>query len=294
MSFQSADDHTETDVDFAFLDWKVNDHLNLRAGQNKNPFGLYSEYFGIGTYSPFNNVPQSIYGGNAIGNEFYRGVGAAGRTFLPKQWEMNYDAFFGGLLNDELNPAEKTRDAILAGQPTVLISHTGEDVRQAAGGRISFARPDHGFKFGINGATGISPDKGRQNIVGAFASFDTAKWLLRSEIGHSYELGFINFTGAYLEAGYKIDKHWQPVFRYDWARQHLSTPVPLPEQLMHHREVASGLNYWVTPKAVVKFSYHHNEGNLLSLPQGSDLDVASLNKLPKSTNLATLGLSLVF
>src|SRR5262249_35236893 len=121
ISFQSADDQTETDVDFAFLDWKLNDKLSLRAGQNKNPFGLYSEYFGIGTMHPFNDTPQSIYGGTAIGNEFYRGVGAAGRAFLPKNWELNYDLLFGGLLNDELNGAEKLSDAIMAGAPTVRI-----------------------------------------------------------------------------------------------------------------------------------------------------------------------------
>jgi hypothetical protein len=293
FSFQSADDHTETDVDFAFLDWKVTDKFNLRAGQNKNPFGLYGEYFGIGTAYPFNNVPQSIYGGTAIGNEFYRGVGGAGRAFLSQKWELDYDLFFGGLLNDELNPAERTSDAILAGQPTVSMERGSEEIRQAFGGRVMFARPDNGLKFGITGSAGISPDKGRNNILGAFASFDTVRWMLRSEIGHSYEPGFINFTGAYLEAGYKIKKHWQPVFRYDWARQHLNTLALVPEQLKHHREVAGGLNYWVTAKAVVKGSYHHIEGNLLSLPRG-DLSVAGMSTLPKSTDVATIGMSLVF
>ena len=293
ISFQSADDHTETDVDFAFLDWKVNDHFSLRAGQNKNPFGLYSEYFGIGTMNPFNNVPQSIYGGTAIGNEFYRGVGGAGRAFLSKQWELDYDVLFGGLLNDELNPAEKLSDAIQAGQPTVQIDHSGEEIRQAFGGRLTLARPESGFKFGVSGTSGISPDKGRNNIAGAFASYDTARWLLRSELGHSYEPGFVNFTGAYLEAGYKIDRHWQPVFRYDWARQHLNSAVPVPEELKHHREIAGGVNYWISPKAVVKGSYHHVEGNLLSLPTG-ELNVTSLSGLPKSTDLGTIGLSLVF
>src|SRR5207248_1850894 len=39
MSFQAADDHVETDIDFAFVDWRVNDKLSVRAGQAKNPFG---------------------------------------------------------------------------------------------------------------------------------------------------------------------------------------------------------------------------------------------------------------
>src|SRR5882672_66642 len=98
ISFQSADDHTETDVDFAFIDWRVNDKLTLRGGQAKNPFGLYSEYLGIGTLYPFNDVPQSIYGGTGIGNEFYRGFGVSGRAFATRKWEMNYDFFGGGLL----------------------------------------------------------------------------------------------------------------------------------------------------------------------------------------------------
>jgi len=293
ISFQSADDQTETDVDFAFIDWKLNDRLTLRAGQAKNPFGLYSEYLGIGTLYPFNDVPQSIYGGNAIGDEFYRGVGVAGRVFNTRKWEMTYDFFGGGMLNDELNPAERISDAFEAGQSTASIELESEEIHQAFGGRLTLARPDSGFRFGINGHTGISPDKGRQNAVGAFVAYDTERWLLHSEFGHSFEPGFIHFSGAYVEAGYKIARHWQPVFRYDWARQGLVTTAVIPDSYKSHREIGGGLNFWITPKAVIKGSYHHVNGNLLSVPRG-DLDLTTLNDVPKTTDLGTVGVAFVF
>jgi hypothetical protein len=295
ISFQSADDHTETDVDFAFLDWKVNDKLSVRAGQAKNPFGLYSEFLGIGTLYPFNDVPQGIYGGTGIGSEFYRGVGVTGRAFATKKWEMNYDFFFGGILVDELGPAERISDAILNEQSVAQIEDRAEEEHQTFGGRFTFARPDNGFKFGINGNSGISSDVGRHTIVGAFAAYDTAKWLLRSEYGYQFEAGFTHHSAAYVEAGYKIDSHWQPVFRYDWARQGLILPLILPDKLFSHREVAVGLNYWVNPKAVVKFSYHHVDGNLLAVPRGEiDLSDLLFSAIPKTTNLATFGLSFIF
>jgi len=293
ISFQSADDQTETDVDFAFIDWKVNDRLTVRAGQAKNPFGLYSEYLGIGTLYPFNDVPQSIYGGTAIGNEFYRGFGGAGRAFATRKWEMDYDFFGGGLLNDELNPAERISTAFQAGQSTAAIENESEEIHQAFGGRLTLARPDDGFRIGINGNTGISPDKGRHTVVGAFVAYDSARWLLHSEFGHSFEAGFIHFSGAYLEAGYKLNRHWQPVFRYDWAREGLVSLVAIPDSYKSHREVGGGLNYWITPKAVVKGSYHHVTGNLLAVPRG-DLDLTTLNDVPKTTDLGTIGVAFVF
>jgi len=293
VSFQAANDHTETDVDFAFLDWKVNDKFNVRAGQVKNPYGLYSEYMGIGTVYPFNDIPQSIYGGTSIGKEFYRGVGISGTALTTKKWETTYDLFFGSLLNDEINPAEQIRDAFLNEQSTVTIESSSESIRQTVGGRLTLARPHSGLRFGVNGNSGISPDKGRQSVLGAFASYDTGKWLLRSEFGHAFEAGFIHFTGAYVEAGYKINPHWQPVFRYDWARQGLVSPIAIPDDFKSHREVGGGLNYWVNPKAVLKFSYHHVEGNLLAVPLG-DLALDNLSVVPKSTDLATFGLAFVF
>lgn len=293
VSFQSADDHTETDVDFAFIDWRVNDRFTLRGGQVKNPFGLYSEFLGIGTVYPFNDVPQSIYGGTTIGKEFYRGIGASGTTFTTRKWEGTYDVFFGELLNDEINPAEQISDAVQNGQSFATIEDSSEPIRQTFGGRLTIARPDTGLRFGVNGNSGMSPDKGRQSVVGAFASYDTAKYLLRAEFGNAFEAGFVHYTGAYAEAGYKIDRHWQPVFRYEWARQGLATPIAIPDNFKSHREFAGGLNYWVNAKAVVKGSYHHVEGNLLSVPRG-DLDLASLSAVPKTTNLATFGLAFVF
>jgi hypothetical protein len=293
VSFQAADDRTETDVDFAFLDWKINDKLNVHAGQVKNPFGLYSEFFGVGTIYPFNDVPQSIYGGNAIGNEFYRGAGISGQVLTTRKWEANYDLFFGSLLNDEINPAEQISDALISGQSSVTIADSSESIRQAFGGRLTVARPDSGLRFGIDGNTGISPDKGRHSVVGAFAAYDTGKWLLRSEYGYSFETGYIHFIGTYVEAGYRINRHWQPVFRYDWARQGLFTPVVVPDSFKSHREIGAGLDYWVNTKSVLKFSYHHVDGNLLSVPR-SDLDLANLSFIPKTTDVATFGLAFVF
>ena len=129
--------------------------------------------------------------------------------------------------------------------------------------------------------------------LGAFASYDTAKYLLRAEFGNAFESGFIHHSGAYVEAGYKIDRHWQPVFRYEWAREGLVTPVAIPDSFKSHRDIGGGLDYWVNPKAVLKFSYHHVDGNMLSVPRG-DLDLASLFAAPKTTDMATFGLAFVF
>jgi hypothetical protein len=295
FSIQAAHDHAETDVDFAFLNWKVNDRLSFRIGQNKNPYGLYSEYQGIGTQFPFNDTPNSIYGGTGIGNEFYRGLGVTGRAFSTKNWEVGYDFFAGSRLNDELSPAEQISDAFLNGQTTTDIEESSEEIRQTFGGRITLSRPESGFRLSINGNSGISPDKGRNTIFGGSASYDTAKWLLRSEYGYVFEAGFVHKAAAFFEGGYKVTDHWQPVFRYEWARMGLNAPTAalVPDRFKSHREVGVGLNYWINPRAVVKFSYHNIDGNMLSLPLGT-IDLTNLAVIPKNTNAVTLGMGFVF
>ena len=50
---------TTTNLDYVFGEWRFTDALKLRAGQVKQPFGIYTEVYDVGTIRPFLALPQS-------------------------------------------------------------------------------------------------------------------------------------------------------------------------------------------------------------------------------------------
>ena len=59
------DGATKAELDYAFGEYKFTDALKLRAGQVKQPFGLFTELMDVGTVRPFLYLPQSLYGPTA-------------------------------------------------------------------------------------------------------------------------------------------------------------------------------------------------------------------------------------
>jgi len=62
-----------------------------------------------------------------------------------------------------------------------------------------------------------------------------------------------------------------------------------PRSLLRHNEDAVGVNYWFTPRFVLKLSYHHVNGNLFSVPKLFDNAVQN-NRLKKQTNVVVFGM----
>ena len=53
---------THIKLDYAFAEWTFSDKLHLRAGKVKQPFGISTEVFAVGTLRPFTELPQAVYG----------------------------------------------------------------------------------------------------------------------------------------------------------------------------------------------------------------------------------------
>jgi hypothetical protein len=67
------EDGEEIELDFAFADWRLGGTSHFRIGQVKQPFGIYTELFDVGTLRPLLDLPQGIYGPQGIVAEAYRG-----------------------------------------------------------------------------------------------------------------------------------------------------------------------------------------------------------------------------
>jgi hypothetical protein len=62
-----------------------------------------------------------------------------------------------------------------------------------------------------------------------------------------------------------------------------------------HREAAIGLNYWLSPKLVVKSSFHRVNGNRFAVPPPETFpDLVAAGQLQHETSLFMFGVNFAF
>jgi len=111
-----SDENFDLDVEWAYLDWILNDTVSLRGGKVKEPVFLISDYIEVGYAYPWIRPPQEVYRNNPINtiNGFealvQMDVGGMGLTIqpylgsntegVPNQPGLTFDAsnFYGAAL----------------------------------------------------------------------------------------------------------------------------------------------------------------------------------------------------
>ncbi len=61
-----SDENFDLDVEWAYLDWRLNNVMSLRAGKVKEPVFLISDYIEVGYAYPWIRPPQEVYRNNPI------------------------------------------------------------------------------------------------------------------------------------------------------------------------------------------------------------------------------------
>ncbi len=265
------DGEIETDLDYAFGEWTFSNLLKLRAGRIKQPFGIYTEIFEVGTLRPFISLPQSIYGPVGIVAEGYDGAGLTG-TYGMDDWSIRYDVY-GGQLFAKLHAL-------------VALPEGSIKTPDMFGGRIGVETPLDGLSFGASGYFGpnsltevpgitATRSNGRRFAVGAHGEYLSEAWLFRAEYTHSSVQAQSNTDSAYAEIAYKFYGGWQIAYRIDWANLDLLDPTlkaSIPSGGADHKDYTGGINYWFSPNFVVKTAYHYIQGNRFSQPETLLLD----------------------
>ena len=263
---------TEADLDYVFGEWRVTDAFKLRAGQVKQPFGIYTEVYDVGTIRPFLSLPQSMYGLSGMVGEAYRGVGFTGSRALGK-WEISYDAYTGGLhrLEDE-TPGDSYRVLNGTTDDTLGIEGLGgESTDRLYGGRLWLATPLQGLRFGGSTYRGESFEEGEENeVISAYAGsveYMANKVTLRGEYAYTWENDNDNMTGYYVEGSLRPYGKWEIAGLFDDWKADLDGPEYKDAlSLIRHKEVAAGLNYRFSPNFVLKMSHHWVDGNRFAMP----------------------------
>ena len=267
-----AQGETEADLDYAFGEWRVNDAFKLRAGQVKQPFGIYTEVYDVGTVRPFLSLPQSVYGRSGMIGEAYRGVGFTGVRSLGS-WEVEYDAYAGGLnrLEDEM-PGDSYR--VMNGTTTDTLGVEGlgsESTDRLYGGRIWLSTPIQGLRFGGSSYRGTNFEQGEEDEVSTTLAgsleYVANRFTVRSEYVHAYENDNDKQTGYYGELSLRPYGKWEIAGLFNEWRADLDGPEYRDAlSLLRHKEQALGLNYRFSTNFVVKLSHHWVDGNRFALP----------------------------
>lgn len=294
------------DLDYAFAEWVASDHVKLRIGRVKHPLGLYGEVFNVGTVRPFQYLPQSIYGEDGFTAKAYNGAGLTGLLRRGK-WELQYDVYTGEIDGDYAIPLPPSATAVGVDVNASPFRNIGFRYRNVIGGRLQASTPIEGLLIGASAysandhfVTSATNRKVARTVAIGSAEYARGPLTLRSEWGRGESEGLHTHKGGYVEGSWRVTPKWQLAARYD--KLHFD-PIGFPNsfkgplsQLKDHKDVAFGVNYWLTSSFVLRTDFHKTQGNRFMYPdtlRELNSDVAA-GKLGSSSSALILGAQFSF
>jgi len=272
-------DGSDVSLDYAFVDWQLDNAFHIRAGKVKHPFGIYTEVAGLGTVRPLLNLPQSVYGPIALVSKSYRGIGVRGGLPFAPGWSLDYDIYGGGI---EFEQEESALDLLATPAADSTLSAGNLFASEAViGARVVLELPVDGLRIGSSVYSGrpdlpAAADPQRYLTAGAQIEYVVDQTWLRAE--YVYQRDRIaaikdRESAYYVEVARFLGDHWQLAAQYSRLETSVTLPPPLfaPDELTEHRERALGLNYWVNPEFGFKASLHWVHGNLIAGLSPGDL-----------------------
>ncbi len=255
---------TEVELEYASIDYFVNDYFAVVAGKFLSPLGQFRQNihptwmnklpsappgFGHDGAAPLADVGMQLRGGAAIG---------------PSS-TVNYAVFVGN------GPELEAEDGEVEG---ILTDGFARDVdgRKVIGGRFGIL-PVPQLEIGISLATGevaVTEEEGMEvngdpargyDVMGIDLVWHIGKFSVRGEyiqqevdddpmsvapLGGTWEAWY--GQGSYRFGG----GHWEGVIRY--------TDFSSPHASQEQEQLALGINYLLAPQAMVKLGYESNDG----------------------------------
>ena len=277
LEAEGGEGMTDVELEYANASYIINDYLILGAGKFLTPFGLFAERLHPAWINKFPNGPL-IYGHDGLVPFTSLGIFARG-GFPAGATNFNYAVYLSN--GPALNTGEDEPD-----EAGVLHFENWDDINnnKSVGGRIGFLpvpEVEVGFSFNWGKVNPSGSDVGDadallwgfdvtyvQEVDFLAGLFDIRFEYARSDVDDvTYDpmgaLGFGPLTydnvrdGFYAQVAYRPTKcdieflrDFEVVGRYDY----LNLPAGAPED-EDQKRWSLGLNYWVNPSTVLKFSY---------------------------------------
>ena len=275
-----ADSNSSTsfDLTIANASYLVNDYLAVGGGLFVVPFGVYHNHFDPPWINKFLDDPLA-FGDGGISPSSEVGIFARGAVPVLSQSKLTYDVY---LTN---GPQLITKDPDAAGSLN-FDDFTDLNNNKAAGGRVGFL-PTPNIELGyslqfsepnptkfrdVHAILQAADINWRQEVREIEGMLDfRAEWVWSNVQRATYDptgaLGFgpITFhnyrSGGYVQLCYrptlvpnKFIRNFELVTRFDA----LTTPLSAPGG-EHERRYTFGVDYWLTPSAVLKVAYEVDE-----------------------------------
>lgn len=255
---------TSIGLEYSTIDWFLNDSMILIAGKFLSPLGNFRQNMHPSWINKLPSAPPG-FGHDGAAPLAEVGLQLRGARNFGDQRKFTYAGYAGNgpKLEGEDGEIHAIEAEGFAGNP---------DDEFVYGGRISFL-PIPKLEIGVSGAIGdvavvendgvdISGDPTRDyTVFGYDASYQIGNFDLRGEF-ISQEVDELAASIApeggkwetwYVQGAYKFaDAKWEGVLRY--------TDFQSPHADDTQEQFAVGLNYLITPSAMLKFAYESNDG----------------------------------
>ena len=256
---------TEIGLEYTTVDWFLNDKLTLIAGKFLSPIGTFRQNLHP---SWINKLPSAPPGFGHDGAAPISEVGVQLRGVAPMgNSRLNYAFYLGN------GPKIEGEDGEIHAVEAEGFASDPDD-EKVFGGRIAFL-PIPSLEFGVSGATGdvaVVEDDGTDiegdpkrgyEVVGFDASYRWKNLDLRGEyVSQEVDENPLSIAPEggkwetwYAQAAYQFaEGKWEGVVRY--------TDFKSPHADDTQEQLALGVNYLITPSAMLKFAYESNKGEL--------------------------------
>lgn len=278
VEFEFEDGDTTTNLEIAQASYLLNDYMTIGVGRFLNPMNYFVERQHMGWVNKFPDKPLAVYDGLLPESD----IGAQLRGVIPiGPTKLEYAAFIANAPDLVTTFDDPTAVGMLNFGNTA--NHGGH---VAVGGHVGFLPiPQLEVGYGVRRSE-VGPRDHAVEAVLQSADFNyvqdspllkglvnvRAQWVW-SHVGHfvydpNSQEGFGPFefnnnrNGGYAQVSYRpthidndVIKNFEPVVRYDRFNQ-LHTPVGFDEERW-----SFGLDYWLTPSAVIKAAYEVDNKN---------------------------------
>ena len=254
---------TSIGVEYTTVDWFLNDKLTLIAGKFLSPVGNFRQNIHP---SWINKLPSAPPGFGHDGAAPISEVGVQLRGVAPMgKSKLNYAFYLGN------GPKVEGEDGEIHAIEAEGFASDPDD-QKVFGGRVAFL-PIPSLEIGVSGATGdvaVVEDDGMDvegdpkrgyDVVGLDASYRWKNLDLRGEyVSQEIDENPLSIAPEggkwetwYAQAAYQFaEGKWEGVVRY--------TDFKSPHADDTQEQLALGINYLITPSAMLKFGYESNTG----------------------------------
>ncbi|MCC7202498.1 MAG: hypothetical protein IT393_07560 [Nitrospirae bacterium] len=252
----------EINVEWAYLEYLLNNSERIKAGSFLTPIGVYNEiHDATSTYNSV-RVPWEIYraekaGGFAMFPKYNTGINLAGNHSFDRDLQLNYNVYILNGENTINNDAERD-----------------DNSNKAIGGQLIIS-PVAGFNIGgsyYNGRQGTAPEKDHSSWI-ATLEYAGNHINVRAEYASS-ELDDTTEYGWYAEAAYRI-KSVTPYICFG------ALDPDTDQSDDKWTEFVYGLNYEIQPNFIVKLENRHFGGDTNNIKVSEDY-----NEVGASVNVA--------